>query len=77
MIYAHKESTNRWWDAMGITAAIAAANDADAMAIAGPARQDFERIQRETGSVRAAVDDRDGPFREHRTYWEAYQAGKK
>jgi enoyl-CoA hydratase len=47
------------------------------MAIAGPAMQDFERIQRETGSVRAAVDDRDGPFREHRTYWEAYQAGKK
>jgi enoyl-CoA hydratase len=75
MIYAHKESTNRWWDAMGISAAIAAANDADAMAIAGPAMADFERIQREHG-VRAAVEDRDGPFLEHRTYWDAYQASR-
>ena len=73
MIYAHKESTHRWWDAMGIPSAIAAANDADAMAIAGPAMQDFERIQRASG-VRAAVEDRDAPFKEHRTYWEAYQA---
>ena len=76
MIYAHKESTNRWWDAMGITAAIAAANDADAMAIAGPAMADFERIQRASG-VRAAVEDRDAPFREHRTYWDAYQETKR
>ncbi len=76
MIYAHKESTNRWWDAMGIASAIAAANDADAMAIAGPAMADFERIQKEKG-VRAAVEDRDEPFSHHRTYWEAYQAAKK
>lgn len=76
MLYAHKESTNRWWDAMGIASAIAAANDADAMAIAGPAMADFERIQKEKG-VRAAVEDRDEPFSHHRTYWEAYQASKK
>lgn len=75
MLYAHKESTNRWWDAMGISAAMAAANDADAMAIAGPAMADFERIQRAKG-VRAAVEDRDAPFAQHRTYWEAYQAQK-
>ena len=75
MLYAHKESTNRWWDAMGIASAIAAANDADAMAIAGPAMQDFERIQKEKG-VRAAVEDRDEPFSHHRTYWEAYKASK-
>ena len=75
MIYAHKESTNRWWDAMGIASAIAAANDADAMAIAGPAMADFKRIQDEHG-VRAAVEDRDRPFSQHRTYWEAYEAGK-
>lgn len=75
MLYAHKESTNRWWDAMGIASAIAAANDADAMAIAGPAMADFARIQKEKG-VRAAVEDRDAPFAEHRTYWEAYQASK-
>lgn len=60
----------------GITAAIAAANDADAMAIAGPAMADFERIQRAEG-VRKAVEDRDAPFAAHRTYWEAYQASKK
>lgn len=76
MLYAHKESTNRWWDAMGITTAIAAANDADAMAIAGPAMQDFQRVQRAKG-VRAAVEDRDEPFSHHRTYWEAYQASKQ
>ncbi|GAB2932035.1 crotonase/enoyl-CoA hydratase family protein [Rhodococcus aerolatus] len=73
MIYAHKESTNRWWDAMGIASAIAAANDADAMAIAGPAMADFKKIQDERG-VRAAVEDRDEPFSHHRTYWEAYLA---
>ena len=60
---------------MGIASAIAAANDADAMAIAGPAMADFERIQRADG-VRAAVEDRDEPFSHHRTYWEAYQAGR-
>ena len=75
MLYAHKEATNRWWDAMGMSAAIAAANDADAMAIAGPAMADFKRIQ-ETRGVRAAVEDRDAPFAAHRTYWDAYQASK-
>ncbi len=73
MIWAHKEATNRWWDAMGISAAMAAANDLDAMAIAGPTMSDFARIQRSDG-IRAAVMDRDAPFLEHRTYWEAYQA---
>ena len=76
MLYAHKESTNRWWDAMGITAAIAAAHDADAMAIAGPAMADFERIQRAAG-VRKAGVARAGPFSTHRTYWEAYQDSKQ
>jgi len=75
MLYSHKEATNRWWDAMGIAAAIAAANDADAMAIAGPAMADFTAIQKARG-VRAAVEDRDAPFSTHRTYWEAYQAQK-
>lgn len=75
MLYSHKEATNRWWDAMGIAAAIAAANDADAMAIAGPAMADFARIQEASG-VRAAVEDRDAPFSQHRTYWDAYLAAK-
>jgi enoyl-CoA hydratase len=75
MLYSHKEATNRWWDAMGIAAAIAAANDADAMAIAGPAMADFARIQKASG-VRAAVEDRDAPFLQHRTYWDAYLAAK-
>lgn len=75
MIWSHKEATNRWWDAMGISAAMAAANDLDAAAIAGPSMRDFARIQRSDG-IRAAVMDRDKPFLEHRTYWEAYQAGR-
>lgn len=60
---------------MGIASAVAAANDADAMAIAGPAMADFERVQKEKG-VRAAVEDRDEPFSHHRTYREAYMASK-
>ena len=76
MLYSHKEATNRWWDAMGIASAIAAANDADAMAIAGPAMADFKKLQDAHG-VRAAVEDRDEPFSHHRTYWEAYQASKQ
>ena len=75
MIWSHKEGTNRWFDAMGITAGMAAANDLDAMGIAGPSMADFARIQRAEG-IRAAVLDRDAPFLEHRTYWEAYQAAK-
>ena len=76
MIWSHKEATNRWYDAMGISAGMAAANDLDAMAIAGPGMATFARIQKEQG-IRAAVMDRDSAFLEHRTYWEAYQAGRQ
>ena len=56
-------------------AGMAAANDLDAMGIAGPGMDEFTKIWRESG-VRPAVDLRDAPFREHRTYWEAYQASR-
>jgi enoyl-CoA hydratase len=75
-IYSHKEVTNRWFETQGIVAAMAAANDLDAMGIAGPGMDDFTKIWRE-GGVRPAVRARDKAFNEHRTYWEAYQASKK
>jgi enoyl-CoA hydratase len=74
-IYSHKECTNRWFEATGMAAAMAAANDLDAMGIASPSMDDFNKIWRE-GGVRPAVRARDKPFAKHRTYWEAYQASK-
>jgi enoyl-CoA hydratase len=74
-IYSHKECTNRWFEATGMAAAMAAANDLDAMGIASPSMDDFNKIWRQ-GGVRPAVRARDLPFTEHRTYWDAYQASK-
>jgi enoyl-CoA hydratase len=74
-IYSHKEVTNRWFEAAGIAAGMAAANDLDAMGIAGPGMDEFTEIWRE-GGVRPAARFRDKPFSEHRTYWEAYQASR-
>ena len=74
-IYSHKEVTNRWFETMGIAAAMAAANDLDAMGIAGPTMDEFTAIWRK-GGVRPAVRFRDKEFTKHRTYWEAYQASR-
>ncbi len=72
-IYSHKEVTNRWFETMGIVAAMAAANDLDAMGIASPSMDRFTELWRQ-GGVQPAVRDRDAAFVEHRTYWEEYQA---
>ena len=74
-IYSHKEVTNRWFEAAGMHSGMAAANDLDAMGIAGPGMDEFTKVWRE-GGVRPAVRMRDKPFGAHRTYWEAYQASK-
>lgn len=74
-IYSHKEVTNRWFEAQGMHAGMAAANDLDAMGIAGPGMDEFTEIWREEG-LRRAVRVRDAPFNEHRTYWDAYQASR-
>lgn len=74
-LYSHKEVTNRWFETMGIVAAMAAANDLDAMGIAGPGMDEFTAIWRE-GGVRPAVRFRDKEFSEHRSYWQAYQASR-
>ncbi len=74
-IYSHKEVTNRWFEAQGMHAGMAAANDLDAMGIAGPALNEFTEIWR-AGGVRPAVRFRDREFQAHRTYWEAYQASR-
>jgi enoyl-CoA hydratase len=75
-IYSHKEVTNRWFEAAGMHAGMAAANDLDAMGIAGPGMDRFTEVWRE-GGVRPAVRDRDKPFMAHRTYWEAYQDSRR
>jgi enoyl-CoA hydratase len=72
-IYSHKEITNRWFEAAGMHAGMAAANDLDAMGIAGPGMDEFTKVWRE-GGVRPAVRMRDAPFKPHRTYLEAYAA---
>lgn len=74
-IYSHKEVTNRWFETQGMVAAMAAANDLDALGISSPSMDDFTKVWRE-GGVRPAVRARDKPFSEHRTYWDAYQASK-
>ncbi len=74
-IYSHKEVTNRWFEAAGMQAGMAAANDLDAMGIAGPGMDVFTEVWRE-GGVRPAVRMRDKPFNAHRTYWDAYQAAR-
>ncbi len=74
-LYSHKEVTNRWFEAQGMQAGMAAANDLDAMGIAGPGMDEFTQIWRE-GGVRPAVRMRDREFKDHRSYWEAYQASR-
>jgi enoyl-CoA hydratase len=75
LLYSHKDAVNRWFDAMGIMAGMASANDLDAIDYSGPTMAEFGRRIAEEGFQRALAW-RDGPFREHRTYWEAYQASK-
>jgi enoyl-CoA hydratase len=73
MLYSHKDAIHRWFDAMGIMAGMASANDLDAIDFTGPTMAEFGRRIAEDG-FKSALEWRDGPFREHRTYWEAYQA---
>ena len=75
LLYSHKDAIHRWFDAMGIMAAMAAANDLDAMDLAGPTMAEFARRIGSDG-LRAALEWRDGPFRAHRTYWDAYLASR-
>jgi enoyl-CoA hydratase len=75
-IYSHKEVTNRWFEAAGMQAGMAAANDLDALGIAGPGMEEFTKVWRE-GGVRPAVRMRDAPFAPYRTYLEAYEAERE
>jgi len=75
VLASHKDAVHRWFEAMGMAAGIAAAADLDAMDLAGPAMHEFSRRAR-TDGLRAALDWRDGPFRAHRTYWEAFKASR-
>lgn len=62
-IYAHKDITNRWFQAMGMYAGMRSAGDMDATLLASPTSQEFGRRIRDEG-LRAALEWRDGPFRE-------------
>jgi enoyl-CoA hydratase len=73
MLYSHKDAIHRWFDAMGIMAGMASANDLDAIDFTGPTMAEFGRRIADDG-FKSALEWRDGPFREHRTYWEAYKA---
>ena len=65
-IYSHEEVTNRWFEASGMQAVMAAADGLDALGIAGPGMDEFTKVWRE-GGVRPAVRMRDAPFAPHRT----------
>lgn len=62
-IYAHKDITNRWFQAMGMYAGMRSASDMDATLLASPTSQEFGRRIRDDG-LKAALEWRDGPFRE-------------
>ncbi len=62
-IYAHKDITNRWFQAMGMYAGIRSANDMDATLVHSPISQEFGRRIQEEG-LKAALEWRDGPFRQ-------------
>lgn len=58
----HKQVTNRWVDLLGLQAAVDATVDLDAIAHESPFLAEFGRRAAE-GSVKAALDWRDGPYR--------------
>jgi enoyl-CoA hydratase len=62
-IYAHKDITNRWFQAMGMYAGIRSANDMDATLMHSPISREFVRRIMEEG-LKAALEWRDGPFRQ-------------
>lgn len=62
-IYAHKDITNRWFQAMGMYAGMRSAGDMDATLLSSPTSQEFGRRIRDDG-LKAALEWRDGPFRE-------------
>jgi enoyl-CoA hydratase len=62
-IYAHKDITNRWFQAMGMYAGIRSANDMDSILVHSPITQEFGRRIMEEG-LKAALEWRDGPFRQ-------------
>lgn len=75
LLHAHKDGVHRWYEAMGIAAALSAAADLDAIGLGGPSNGLFRDVARRDG-LKAAFAYRDGPFQEHRTYWEAFQANR-
>ncbi|MBI2848007.1 MAG: enoyl-CoA hydratase/isomerase family protein [Chloroflexi bacterium] len=62
-IYAHKDITNRWFEAMGMYSSMRAAGDMDAVLLNSPLSQEFSRRIREDG-LKSALEWRDGPFKE-------------
>jgi enoyl-CoA hydratase len=76
LIFSHKDAVHRWFDAMGIMAGMASANDLDPIDLTGPTMAEFgRRIAQDR--FKQALEWRDGPFREHWTCWEAYQASSQ
>jgi enoyl-CoA hydratase len=66
MLLMLKRAANRAYEIMGIRSALASGADIQALSGYRPSAGDFGRIAREQG-LKAALDWRDGPFRDYRT----------
>jgi len=66
MLQMSKRGCNRAYEVMGIRTALAAGADIQALSTYRPSGKMFGQILREKG-LKAALDWRDGPFRDYRT----------
>ena len=61
MLYAQKDAVNRWYETFGIRAAMHAADDLDAIVLAGSGNSDFGDSVL-AGDLKSALRDRDAAF---------------
>lgn len=61
MLYAQKDAVNRWFETFGIRAAMHAADDLDAIVLAGAGNYEFGELVKATNR-RAALEERDSAF---------------
>jgi enoyl-CoA hydratase len=66
MLMVLKRAANRAYEIMGIRTALAAGADLQALSTYRPSAGEFGKMARERG-LKAALDWRDGPFRDYRT----------
>jgi Enoyl-CoA hydratase/carnithine racemase len=61
LLYAQKDTTNRWYETQGIRAAMHVADDLDAICLTGAANAEFGQTVMSKG-LKGAIEDRDSAF---------------